>query len=355
MIGPTFSSPRRSPFAGRKPRVAGHTSRREFVALLGGGAATLSFASHAQQMPIVGVLRGAPPSAKLAATMDNALRAGLGKVGFVEGRNVVIEIRSAEGDYARLPALAAELVARNVDVIYAEAPFPVIKAAKSATTTIPIVFVGGIDPVATGLVSSLAHPGGNVTGFTVFGRQLQAKRLEILADLAPQLQSVAYLSNPANPMMPTTVEQIASDIQEVARTKGLSLQALPARNESEIDAAFATLGKLQSVGLLVGVDALFGARREQLVALATRYAIPTMYFAREFADVGGLISYGPDISASVREAGVYVGRILEGEKPAELPVQQPAKFELIINVISAKAIGLTIPQSFYAVADEVIE
>jgi putative ABC transport system substrate-binding protein len=331
--------------------------RRKLLIGLGGATLVAPLSARAQQkaMPVVGMLRGALAAPKLVAAFDAAFRAGLGEAGYVEGRNVVIETRSAEGDFARLPALAAELVARNVDVIYAEAPFPVIKAAKSATTTIPIVFVAGVDPVATGLVSSMAHPGANVTGFTVFGRQLQAKRLEMLADLVPQVQTLVYLSNPANPVMPSTVEAINPDIQEVARTKGFPLDLLTARNEAEIDAAFERLREMQPVGLLVGVDALFGARREQLVALATRYAVPTMYFAREFVDAGGLISYGPNLAASVREAGVYVGRILKGEKPAELPVQQPAKFELIINVIAAKAIGLTIPQSFYAVADEVIE
>jgi len=327
--------------------------------LIGFGAATLAapLSGRAQQkaMPVIGNLLGVANAPKVLGPWDAAFRAGLEEAGFVEGRNVVIETRSAEGDYARMPALAAELVARDVDVIFANPPLPVIKAAKGATTTIPIVFVGGVDPIATGLVSNLAHPEGNLTGFTIFGAQLQPKRLEMLANLAPQLRSIGYLLDPTNPASPTTVEGLFPDTKEVARTKGLTLHLLFARNAAEIDTAFATLNEMQPVGLLVGVDALFGVRREQLLALATRYAIPTIYSSRSFVEAGGLISYGPDILASVREAGVYVGRILKGEKPADLPVQQPAKFELIINVIAAKAIGLTIPQSFYAIANEVIE
>jgi putative ABC transport system substrate-binding protein len=331
--------------------------RRKLLIGLGGAVLAAPLSGRAQQkpMPVVGVLRGAPNTPKLTVPWEAAFRAGLGEAGYVEGRNVVIETHGAEGDFARLPALAAELVARDVDVIFAEPPVQVIKAAKSATTTIPIVFVTGVDPIATGLVPSLAHPGGNLTGFVIFGRELAAKRLEILAGLVPQAGVIVELSNPANPAMPSTVEQIAPDVREVARTKGFRLDLLTARNEAEIDAAFATLGQMQPVALLVGVDALFGVRREQLVSLATRYAIPAMYSSRYFVDAGGLISYGPNTFASVHEAGVYVGRILKGEKPADLPVQQPAKFELIINAIAAKAIGLTIPQSFYAVADEVIE
>jgi putative ABC transport system substrate-binding protein len=279
----------------------------------------------------------------------------LGEAGFIEGRNVVIEIRSADGDYARLPALAAELVARNVDVIFAEAPLAVIRAAKGATTTIPIVFVVGVDPIATGLVSSLARPEGNVTGFTIFGAQLQPKRLELLANLAPQLRSIGYLLDPTNPSSPTTVEGLFPDTKEVARTKDLTIHLIFARNAVEIDAAFATLSQMQPIGLLVSPDVLFAVRREQLVALATRYAIPTIYAGRSYVEAGGLISYGTTPFAAERAAGVYVGRILKGEKPADLPVQQPVKFELVINEVAAKAIGLTIPQSFYAVADEVIE
>jgi putative ABC transport system substrate-binding protein len=329
--------------------------RREFVALLG-GAASLPLTTRAQQkVPVVGVLQGSVNDPKVIGPWNAAFRAGLEEAGFVEGRNVLIETRSADGDYARLPALAAELVARNVDVIFAAPPLPSIRAAKSATTTIPIVFVSGVDPIATGLVSSLAHPEGNVTGFTAFGASLQPKRLEMLANLAPQLRSIGYLLDPTNPATPMTLEALQPDVREVARTKGLTLHLLFARNAAEIDTAFTTLSQMQPVGLLMGVEPLFGARKEQIVALATRHAIPAMYPSRVSVDAGGLISYGPNGLAFPRAGGVYVGRILKGEKPADLPVQQPAKFELVINEVAAKAIGLTIPQSFYAVADEVIE
>jgi len=262
---------------------------------------------------------------------------------------VAIEYRWAEGSYDRLPGLAADLVGRKVDVILPGGT-PSALAVKSATSTIPVVFIVG-DAVAAGLVPSLARPGGNLTGVSLLTFELMAKRLELLSELVPQASVIALLVN-ANSAM---AERIMRDVQEAARSKGVQLHILKAGSESEIDAAFATLAQLHAGALLVGTDPFFNSRREQLVALASRHAVPAIYEWREFADAGGLISYGPSLPAANRQVGIYVGRILNGAKPADLPVQQPTTFELVINLKTAQALGLTVPPSILARADEVIE
>jgi putative ABC transport system substrate-binding protein len=329
--------------------------RRELMVLLG-GATVWSLAARAPQkpMPVVGFLAGGSSSAPIASPYLGAFRQGLSEAGYVEGQNLAIEYRWGKGHLDQLPALAADLVERKVDVIFAAAPFAAVQAAKNATSTIPIVFHVGVDPVATGLVASLAQPGGNLTGFTVFGPRLNAKRLELLCELVPQARIIAVLVDPTNPASALTVERLGADLQESARAKGVQLQLLKASNAGEIDAAFATLSQLQVGGVLVGFDVLFVGQRDQLVALAARHAVPAIYPVRLFADAGGLISYGA-IGSVAREAGVYVGRILNGEKPVDLPVQQPAKIELVINLKTAKVLGLTVPPLLEAQADEVIE
>ena len=327
--------------------------RRQLMMLL--GATVWPPAARAQQKPmaVVGVL--STGSAESVAPSMPSLRQGLSDAGYVEGRNLAIEFRGAEGHLDRLPALAAELVERKVDVIFAGGP--AVRAAKNATSTIPIVFIVGIDPVETGLVASLARPGGNLTGFTIFGPRLNAKRLELLTELVPQVRIIAMLLDPTNPNNSgLTVTTLRADTREVARAKGVQLELVWASNASEIDAAFATLVKLQAGGLLVLPEPLYLRQKDQIVALASRNAVPTIYAYREFADAGGLISYGLSAAENVaREAGIYAGRILNGEKPADLPVQQPAKIELVINLKTAKALGLTVPQSLLASADDVIE
>jgi putative ABC transport system substrate-binding protein len=279
-----------------------------------------------------------------------ALRQGLSENGFVEGQNLAIDYRWAEGRYDRLPALAADLVARKVDVIVASAGTG-IAAAKGATSTIPIVFFGGGDLVAAGLVASLGRPGGNLTGISIFGRELNPKRLDLVSEVVPQAGVIALLVNPNGPSAELTMR----DVQEAASAKGLQLHILQASTESEIDAAFISLVERQAGGLVVGSDPFFNSRREQLVALAARHAVPAIYEWREFAAAGGLISYGPSITDTWRQVGIYAGRVLKGAKPADLPVQQPTKFELVVNLKTATTLGLTVPQSILARADEVIE
>ena len=322
--------------------------RRELMLVLG-GALTAARTLRAQQkaMPVIGFLNGRSPGE--AAGVVAAFRQGLSETGYVEGQNVAIEYRWAEGRYDRLRALAADLVGRQVDLI-ATGGLPPALAAKNATSTIPIVFLG-TDPIRDGLVASLARPGGNLTGFTVINVELMPKRLDLLFELVPETRVIALLVNPNNP----TAETIMGDVQEAARVKGMQLDIVKAGTESEIETAFAFLVQLQAGALVVGGDPFFNSRREQLAALASRHAIPAIYEYREFPAAGGLISYGPSLTNTWREVGIYAGKILKGAKPADLPVQQPTKFELVVNLKTAKALGLTVPQSILALADEVIE
>ena len=323
--------------------------RRELV-LLFGGALMAAHPLRAQQkaVPMIGFLSSRSPSE--AATVVAAFHQGLAGTGYVEEQNLAIEYRWAEGRYDRLPALAADLVGRQVDVIVATGGTPSAVAAKSATLTIPIVFISS-DPVKYGLVASFSRPGGNATGFSVLGDELLPKRLELLSELVPQARVIALLVNPNN----TDTERSLGDMQDAARVKRVQLHILKADTESGIDGAFTSLVQLHARALVVGADPFFDGRREQLVALASRNAVPAIYWMREYAASGGLISYGPSLAAAYRQAGIYAGKILNGAKPADLPVQQPAKFELVINLKSAKALGLAVPQSILARADEVIE
>jgi putative ABC transport system substrate-binding protein len=323
--------------------------RRDFIILLAGAMDGWPSALRAQQkaMPVIGHLSSESPGPD--APFVAAFHQGLIETGYVEGQNVAIEYRWAEGRYDRLPGLAADLVGRKVDVIQPGGT-PSALAAKSATSTIPVVFIVG-DAVAAGLVPSLARPGGNLTGVSLLTFELMAKRLELLSELVPQASVIALLVN-ANSAM---AERIMRDVQEAARAKGVQLHILKAGTEDEIDAAFATLVQLHAGALLVGTDPFFNSRREQLAALASRHAVPAIYEWREFAEAGGLISYGPSLPAANRQVGIYVGRILNGAKPADLPVQQPTTFELVVNLNTAKALGLTVPPLILARADEVIE
>jgi putative ABC transport system substrate-binding protein len=293
---------------------------------------------------VIGFLGSASPSHILAA-----FHQGLGETGYVDGQNLAFEYRWAEGRYDRLPALAADLVLRKVDLIAADG-IPAALAAKTATSTIPIVFAVG-DPVDLGLVASLARPGGNLTGVSTMAPELSPKRLELLSELVPQVGVIALLVNPNN----SNTERTTRDMQEAARARGVQLHILIAGTESEIDAAFATLVQLHAGALVVGGDPFFANRREQLVTLAATHGVPAIYQSREFAEAGGLISYGLNFIAAFRLVGVYAGKILKGAKPADLPVQQPTTFELIVNLKTAKDLGLTIPPSILARADEVIE
>jgi putative ABC transport system substrate-binding protein len=279
-----------------------------------------------------------------------AFRQGLGEAGYAEGQSVAIEYRWAEFQYDRASALAADLVRRKVDVIVTSGGDPTAFAAKAVTSTIPIVNVFGGDPVATGLVASLARPGGNLTGFSLFTADLMPKRLELLSELVPQARMFGLLVNEN-----THPERIIRDVQEAARAKGVQLQILKAGAEGEFETAFASLVQSRAGALLVANDPFWFGRREQLVALAARYAVPAIYEWREFTVAGGLISYGTSRSGMYRQAGIYVGRILKGAKPSDLPVQQPTTFELVVNLKTAKALGLTVPPSILARADEVIE
>jgi putative ABC transport system substrate-binding protein len=325
-------------------------NRRELMLLLGGAvAAPRALRAQQKAMPVIGILGISSPGP--FAPFVAAFHQGLGETGYVERQNLAIEYRWAEGRYDRLPALATDLVGHKVDVIAALGGPPAARAAKSATSTIPVVFGSG-DPVGEGLVASLARPGGNLTGVSVLTVELMAKRLELLSDLVPQARVIALLVNPNDA---NAADRITRDVQEAARQKGVQLPILKAGSENEIDAAFAALVQLHAGALVVGADPFFDIRRDQLVALASRHAVPAIYHWREYAEAGGLVSYGTSRTAVYRQVGIYAGKILNGAKPADLPVQQPTTFELVVNLKTAKALGLTVPPSILARADEVIE
>ena len=325
--------------------------RREFITLIGGGAAAWPIAAWAQQpaMPVVGFL--SPTSPDGYAARLRGFRQGLKDTGYVEGENVAIEYRWAEGQFDRLPALAAELARRQVAVIAlaagAAAPF----AAKAATTTIPVVFAVAEDPVRLGLVASLARPGGNLTGINQFNEELAAKRLELLRELVPGVTRVAVLLDPTVTSAETTVREL----EAAARATGLQIRVLNASTSREIDAAFATFVRARPDALFLGLGPFFTSRRVQLAILAARHLVPMTSGARAIAEVGGLMSYGSDILDARRQIGVYAGRILKGAKPADLPVVQPSKFELVINAQTARSLDLTVPATLLSTADEVIE
>ena len=324
--------------------------RRKFIAGLA-SAAVWPVVGRGQQMrvPVIGFLGGG--SQYDDANRVRAFRQGLSEMGYVEGKNVVIEYRWAEGNFDRFPSLAADLVRRRVTVITAPGSTNAALAAKAATTTIPIVFEVGVDPVRFGLVSSLNRPGGNVTGVTVLSVEVGQKKLELLRQLLPKATNIAVLVNPTSPLAETLIK----DAQAAALILRLRLHILNASSERDIDMVFPTLGQLRADALMIGGDAFFTSRSEQLATLALRHAIPSVYQFREFVLSGGLMSYGTSIADAIRQVGIYAGRVLKGERPADLPVQQATKIELIINLNTAKALGLTVPETLLATADEVIQ
>jgi putative ABC transport system substrate-binding protein len=326
------------------------TRRREFITLLG-GATAWPWTARAQQpsMPVIGFLSSASPTAY--AQFVAAFHAGLNETGYVEGQNVTIEYRWAEGQYDRLPALADDLVRRQVAVIIASGgPTPAL-AARRATATIPIVFTSVDDPIKMGLVTSLNRPSGNATGMSLFTDLLAAKQLELIRELVPKATAIGMLVNPDNPVTELHLRQA----QDGAHKLGLTLQVLRASTESDLDAAFATVVQQRIAMVLVGVDTLFNTRRDRIIALAARHSVPAVYQFRMFPASGGLISYGANLGDVYRQVGVYAGRILKGAKPADLPVVQPTKFELVINLNTSKALGLDVPWFLQQRADEVIE
>ena len=325
--------------------------RRDFIASVGGIAVTWPYVAGAQQpaMPVVGFLSARSPAE--AATVLHAFRQGLGQAGYFEGKNVTIEYRWAEGRYDRLPELATELVRRKVAVIAATGGEPSPLAAKAATKTIPIVFTLGGDPVETGLVASLNRPGGNLTGTTIMAVEMASKRLELTRQLVPKTTAIAMLINPKFP----TASAELRELQRAAGPLGIHINVLNASTESEIDAAFATIVEQRSGALIIGTDPFLLGQRDQLVRLAARHVVPTIYFLREFVEAGGLMSYGPNIVNGYRQAGVYTGLILSGANPADLPVVRPTQFLFFLNIKTAKSLGLEIPPLLLALADEVIE
>jgi putative ABC transport system substrate-binding protein len=325
--------------------------RREFITLVGGASVGWTFAARAQQpsLPVIGFLNSASPGAW--APLVAAFRQGLSEAGYVEHRNVGIEYQWAEGHYNRLPALATDLVRRQVAVIVATGGPAAGLAAKAATSTIPIVFISGGDPVKEGLVASLNRPGGNATGVSVLLNVMEGKRLGLLRELVPTATLIAVLLNPAN----RSFDEQLSDIQEAARAVGQQIYILNASSEREIDAAFASVVQLRAGAILVAADSVFNSQRDQLVALAARYTIPAIYHIRELAVAGGLMSYGVNLADGYHQAGLYTGQILKGTKPADLPVQQSTKFEFVINLKTAKSLGFEVPPSLSARADEIIE
>ena len=327
--------------------------RREFIAALGGAAVVWPLAARAQQAPsrpIIGFLNSGLPGGGGYAPFAAAFRRGLAEAGFVEGQNLVIEYRWAEGQYDRLPMMAADLARRQVNLIAATST-PAALAAKAATSVIPIVFTVALDPVAAGLVASLNRPGGNATGVSNYLSDLGAKRLELLHEVVPKTTVIGMLVNPHYP----DAEVQRKDVAEAAHKLGRELHVVNASTEGDFNSAFANLVQLTAGALLVGTDTFFLSRRDQLVLLAARHAIPSMYFLREFALAGGLMSYAPNLHDGYRQAGIYTGRILNGAKPADLPVVQPTKFDLVMNMNTAKVLGLEIPARLLALADEVIE
>ena len=325
--------------------------RREFISLLGGAAAAWLLAARAQQptVPVIGFLHSASHAPN--AHMVRAFHSGLKEAGYVEGQNVAIVYRYADGQYDRLPMLAAELVRSQVAVLAATGGDPAVLAARAVTATIPIVFTTGSDPVALGYVASLNRPGGNVTGVVLLSSNLGAKRIGLLRELVPKADAIGALVNPTYPVATAQLKEV----QEAAASVGVRLIIANASAERDFEPAFALLVQQRSSALMISSDPFFNSRRDQIVALAARHAVPAIYEWREFAEAGGLMSYGTSVTEAYRLAGIYAGRVLKGDKPADLPVMQSSKFEFVINLKTAKALGLDVPLGMSAAADEVIE